>query len=306
MKIEPHKTWDVLGFGAVAVDDLVYVEHYPAVDTKEQVRATQRQGGGLAGTALVTAARLGVRSAYCGALGRDELSEFTLQEFGREGVDCSSVFRLDSAAPIHSIVIVEIPTGSRTLFFDLSGLKPPPLETITPELIQRSRMIFVDHTVMEASIRAAEIAHTLDIPVVADIERGDSTQLADLARQIDHLVIGVEMGRRLSGVDEPVEMVRALSNPNRASVVVTVGGEGCWFSVRGQTAQHQPALKVQVVDTVGCGDVFHGAYMASLARGGDVPTAVRAATITAGLKTTQPGGRSGIPTWDQVLKILEV
>jgi sulfofructose kinase len=61
-----------------------------------------------------------------------------------------------------------------------------------------------------------------------------------------------------------------------------------------------PALRVPVVDTTGCGDVFHGAYAACLASGGDVPTAVRFATVAASLKTRQPGGRAGIPTRPEV------
>lgn len=61
--------WDVLGFGAVAVDDLVYLDGYPAPDSKMPVVEEQREGGGLAGTALVAAARLGARVA-CGDFGR--------------------------------------------------------------------------------------------------------------------------------------------------------------------------------------------------------------------------------------------
>lgn len=50
--------WDVLGLGAVAVDELLYVDGYPAPNTKMRLRARRRQRGGLAGTALVAAARL--------------------------------------------------------------------------------------------------------------------------------------------------------------------------------------------------------------------------------------------------------
>ena len=74
----PAKRFDVLGLGAVAVDDLIYVEAYPPPDAKAQVIGRQRRCGGLTSIALVTAARLGARCAYAGALGNDELSEFAL------------------------------------------------------------------------------------------------------------------------------------------------------------------------------------------------------------------------------------
>ena len=54
------------GLGVTAVDDLLYVDHFPRPDTKIPVRETRRQGGGLAATALVAAARQGARAAYCG------------------------------------------------------------------------------------------------------------------------------------------------------------------------------------------------------------------------------------------------
>src|SRR5450759_2455289 len=99
--------WDVLGFGAVTVDDLIYVDRYPLPDMKVGVIDKKRQGGGLVGTALVAAARLGARTAYAGILGSDDLSSFTLDEFTREGVDCTSVIHRPDACPIHSIIIVD-------------------------------------------------------------------------------------------------------------------------------------------------------------------------------------------------------
>lgn len=295
--------WDVLGFGAVTVDDLLYVERYPSPDTKLPIQRQQREGGGLAGTALVAAARLGARAALCGVLGDDELSRFTLQEFEREGVDCSPVLRRSGARPIHSIVIVDLSTAQRAVLYSRAGVVPFPLEEITDELVASCRALFVDHTVVEAGLRAAELAHAHGIPVVADIERETDPGVFDLMRQVDHLIVGAGFAGRVTGEREPEAMAHAFSE--RAGCIVTAGERGCWYSERGGEVHHVPALKVQVVDTTGCGDVFHGAYAACLAQGESVQTAVEVATVAAGIKATEPGGRSGIPdraTIDRVLK----
>ena len=297
--------WDVLGLGAVAVDDLIYVDRYPPPDTKVPVLASQRRGGGLAGTALVTVARLGGRAAYCGVFGDDELSQYTRQELERHGVDCSPATYQSGARPIYSIAIVERPTGSRTLFFDRSGFLEPPEGHITQELISRCRVLFVDYTVMGAGLRAASLARSLGIPVVADIELGVDERLEQLLPYIDHLIIGTEMGHDLTGESQPANMVSSLSTDRHEAVVVTAGALGCWHALRNGPVHHCPALQVQVVDTVGCGDVFHGAYAASLARGEDVQTAVKIATITAGLKAMRPGGQAGIPGWAEVERYLQ-
>ncbi|MEJ5197917.1 MAG: PfkB family carbohydrate kinase, partial [Anaerolineae bacterium] len=94
--------------------------------------------------------------------------------------------------------------------------------------------------------------------------------------------------------------VAILTRTGRACCVVTAGAQGCWYAVNGGPVRHLPALRVAAVDTTGCGDVFHGAYAASLARGESNERAIQIATIAAGLKATKPGGRLGIPDWATV------
>ena len=162
--------WDVLGFGAVAVDDLVYVDQHPLPDIKMPIRDQQRQGGGPAGTAMVAASRLGAKAAYCGVLGDDELSRFTLQELEREGVDCAPTFYKPEARPIHSIIIVDLSAGHRTILYSTAGVTEPEPEKITPDLVANCRVLFVDNWAMGSGLRAIELAHAHGIPVVADIE----------------------------------------------------------------------------------------------------------------------------------------
>jgi len=100
------KTWDILGLGCVAVDDLLYVPSFPVANTKVRVLTRERQCGGLAGTALVTAARLGARCAFAGLLGTDELSRVIEENFEREGVEVSFAPRSEDAPTPHSVIIM--------------------------------------------------------------------------------------------------------------------------------------------------------------------------------------------------------
>ena len=63
--------------------------------------------------------------------------------------------------------------------------------------------------------------------------------------------------------------------------------------------------RVEVVDTTGCGDVFHGAFAFGLARGWDVARNARFASATAALKCRALGGRTGIPTYGEVVAFLQ-
>jgi sugar/nucleoside kinase (ribokinase family) len=287
--------WDVLGFGIVAVDDLLYVDRYPPPDTKVPVRESQRQGGGLTGTALVAAARLGAKTAYAGVLGSDELSSYTIGELQREGVDCTHVLHHPDARPVHAVIIVDTSTGQRTILYSAEGLAYREPQDIREELIGACRVLFIDQSTRDGGLHAVRLARARGIPVVADLEKDLTTEVQQFLQEVDHVIVGVDLAGRATGEPDPERMARALRSSVHECRVVTAGEQGCWYSERGGAVHHVPAYRVPVVDTTGCGDVFHGAYAACIARGESVAVAVQVATAAAALKATQPGGRAGIP-----------
>jgi sulfofructose kinase len=298
------KRWDVLGIGVVAVDDLVFVEHFPQPDVKIPVKDRQRQGGGLIATALVTAARLGCKSAYCACLGKDELSSYTIGELQREGVDCSPVQIVEGATPVHSLIIVDLSGGSRTILYSSNGFMEPDPGQITEELVRECKVLLIDSFVLRTGTHAAKLAHANNIPVVADVELPYVPEMDQFIRQVDHLIIGTAMGTVLTGKNDPEEVVHALASARRACTVITAGEQGCWYAKGNGKVRHNPAFKIDVIDSTGCGDVFHGAYATALALGESIPQAIVIATASAGLKAARPGGRTGIPDMGTVKEFL--
>ncbi len=291
-------TLDVLGLGCVAVDDLLYIAAYPAPEAKVQVRHRERQCGGLTGTALVAAARLGARCAYAGVLGEDDDSRFVRDTFLREGLSVAHIATRPGARPIRSTIIVDEGHHTRTIFYDLAGSVGADPELPDAHVIRSSRVLFVDHYGIEGVLRAAGIAHAAGIPVVADLERSDRPRFGELLAAVDHLVVARAFAEKLTGAADPAVAVGKLWSDGRQAVVVTCGAVGCWYRGAGDPGppRHQPAFPVTVVDTTGCGDVFHGAYAAALARGLDLAERVRFASAAAALKATRHGGQAGIPT----------
>ena len=84
---------------------------------------------------------------------------------------------------------------------------------------------------------------------------------------------------------------------------VTRGEQGTTMLVDG-ALHHVPAVPVQVVDTLGAGDIFHGAYALALAEGKPVLAAARFASAAAAVKCSRPGGREGSPTRSEVEELL--
>lgn len=292
------KRWDVLGFGAVAVDDLIYLDRFPQADEKMLMRGKTRDGGGLAGTALVTASRLGATAAWAGVVGFDELSLWTLDAFTKAHVDTSPVIRFGAARPIHSIVLVERAGGTRTILYSFDGVQQLTPDEVSADMIAEARVVFLDHTIGELSTHILALAREAGVPVVADLERLDSG-VAESLREAGHLIVGRKFATEATGEKDPASAVRALAALRRdlPLTAVTSNGQGYWWAEGGESEiHHRPALAVEVVDTTGCGDVFHGAYAAELARGVPLVRALATANVAAGLKATQLGGRQGIPS----------
>lgn len=299
--------FDVLGLGAAAVDDVLFVETFPPPDVKAQVRQRQRNLGGLTAIALATAARLGCKTAYAGTLGSDEFSEFVMSSLREEGVDVSYVPRHPDARPVIATIVVGSTRSTRNIFFQLNDISGAHPELPDADVIRSARVLFVDHIGVEGMLRAARIAHDADIPIVADFELAVSPRFPELLALVDHLIVSREMAARLTGETDPAAAARKLWTGDRRVAAVTCGADGAWYVTDSDpaSAQHQPAFVVNTVDTTGCGDVFHGAYAACLARGMEAAERIRVAAAAAALKATRTGGRTAIPTQSELEQFLK-
>jgi ribokinase len=298
-----HKM-DILGLGAAALDHLIFVDAFPPPNVKSRVIRSERQCGGLTASALVAASRLGANCGYAGTLGFDSDSIFVIEAMQREGIDLAHLVQHKNAGPIRSTIIVGEKSSTRNIFPERPALTGAHSYLPDEDVIRSTRVLFVDHVGVTGMIRAAKIARTSNIPVVSDIERDDSPDIATLIELVDHLVVGEEFALSSTGASEAPEAALRLWTPARKLVAVTCGEKGCWFCHAGQIVQHQPAFPVKVVDTTGCGDVFHGAYCAALAKGFDAPTRIRIASVAAALKATKPGAQAGAPSWHEVESFL--
>jgi sulfofructose kinase len=303
MKLAPTKRFDILGLGCTAVDDLLYVQSFPAADEKVKVERSLRRCGGLTGVALLAAARLGARCAYAGWLGTDESSQFIANIFTREGVDVSHAPRSPDASVVHSVIVVASNSGSRNVFFEGRGRIGAHEFLPSDEVISNSKVLFIDQWGMTGNLRAARLARSAGVPVVADFEETCSPVFADVLAQVDHLILSEDIGRQVTGKSNAAGAAMALWRADRAVVLVTSGAEGCW-SVTAESprhARHHAAFTVRAADTTGCGDVFHGAYAASLAQGQSLESRIRFASAAAAIKAST----NEIPDLKQVQELLQ-
>lgn len=285
MPPEP-RLFDVLGLGCTAVDDLLYVDAYPGPDRKSQVRRRIRGFGGLTGTALVAASRAGTRCGFAGCLGPDESSALVAANFAREDIDVTHAPRIPEGRVVHSTIVVGEDCGSRNIFFQADGLLGAHDTLPAEEIIRRSAVLFIDHYGMAGNLRACRIARAAGHAVVADFEGAPEPFFAQVLQLVDHLILSEEIARELTGAPDAASAAIGLGRGREGVTLVTCGARGCWSAQAGKEARatHHPAFAVQAVNTTGCGDVFHGAYAAALAKGLLLADRIRYASAAAALK----------------------
>ena len=303
------KPFDVVGVGYCAVDYLGIVPRFPEVDTKIPMEEFVRQGGGITATAMATVGRLGGRASYIGKVGDDDFGRFIVAELEKDGVHTGSMVIQPGASSQFSFVVVDKPSGKRTIFWTYSGIRFEGSE-LRREDVLAGKVVHVDAHHPSAAIQAASWANEAGIPVVMDagsVREGSK----ELVERADCLIASSLFARQFTGQDDPEKAARMmfgscspeLVEGRRRISVVTMGEQGCVY-VTDDGTFHQPAFEVEVVDTTGAGDVFHGAFSFGLSKGWQFAEIIRFASAVAAIKCTKLGGRAGIPTLEQALAFL--
>jgi sugar/nucleoside kinase (ribokinase family) len=236
-------------------------------------------------------------------LGFDELSKFVAQTLEAEGIDTSLIPWRESAGAIRSVIIVDQKHATRNIFFERSGEVGAAPDAPSESDIASARVLLIDHYGGEGNTRAVEIARRHDIPIVADFERNNVPEFEAFFPLVDHLILSRNFAAEVTGQSAPEPILHALWNEYRRVVTLTCGEEGAW-TLENDEVRHFPAFTTEVVDTTGCGDVFHGVYAATLAWGWALEKRIRWAGAAASIKARQVGAQGGIPTRRQLEEFL--
>jgi sulfofructose kinase len=292
----------VVGVGLAVLDHLLLWRSAQEPVAGNRIVQVDTQGGGMIGTALVAVTRLGGAAELWTAVGTDWAGDMILQGLRRENVETSQVRRVEGRRGPTVVVCVDQPTGERH-FLHFTGAVGWAGTLGSPARLKDAGCVLVDHSQPEAELHAAREARRLGIPVVGDLGRIDE-DAADILGHMDCAIVSEACARALTDGDDlrgACERIRSMGPPR---VVVTLGERGL-VCLDGDDFGEMPAFAVDVVDTTGAGDVFHGAFCWGLIEGLDMQANLRFASAAAAIKCTRLGGRAGIPTRDDVLRFLK-
>jgi len=295
--IETKLEVDVLCVGHACFDLIFTVDRHLGPDEKGVASSFTSCGGGPAANAAVTVSRLGCKAAFAGYLGNDIYGKKHIKELEKESVITDLVVRGSSPTPLSAILVK--PDGKRTLINYRGSTKRLKIDDIDFSNCNPKAILF-DGLEPEISFPLAEFARKRGIPTILDagsVHYGSKK----LIHMVDYLVASKKFACEFTSETDEEKAVKKLSE-YAPSVVVTLGERGLIWKDPGKMERY-PALKVNVVDTTGAGDAFHGAFAAGIAEGKKWDELLRYSSAVAALCCTKLGARLGIPTSEEVKEL---
>ncbi|HWR22717.1 MAG TPA: carbohydrate kinase family protein [Feifaniaceae bacterium] len=303
----------VFGFGTATLDFRIQTADFgPGYKEKLLARKTICMGGGSAANALTQVARLGCKSIYLGKLGNDILGERIIASLETEGIDCGKIIRSNEHCSPFNLAAYAGEEMRRSCGF----LIPNSLVTLTG-----GELAFLAGALTRGSIAMVEVGE-IPLKLVADFCALAKRNHAKIVVDLD-----LDPARQCVGTKEEFERICSLADilmPNAAAmttlypertdieiavnmheefkkpVIMSAGGNGAYYIDDAGALRHKPAYRVEVADTVGAGDAFHGGVAYALSRGADMEEAVTVGNLCGAHNCRVFGTRGGMPTWEEL------
>src|SRR5580698_10411503 len=272
-KIPPR----ILCIGMPVRDLMFRIEQLPARGSKVNAGHFDEIAGGNALNAAIGIVRLGGRASICGPMGdvRETSSRYIFDELAHEGVDTRHIVHMPGlVTPISNIMID--PSGERTA---VTFRDPEFCTALCAEARRRS------------------------IPVIVDVDRAMSLR-EGLLTASSHLVFSSEALQATAGPASDADALSNVAKLTSSFLAATRGAQGTLWLDEHQSLQQTPAFPVHTVDTLGAGDVFHGAFALALTEQQELRQALRFASAAAALKCTRFGGAFAAPQRAEVEELL--
>lgn len=289
--------------GITVLDRIWYLADLPKEGGKYVANNYTEVGGGPAATAAVAAAKLGADVDFIGRVGDDDTGSRLLAELESLGVNTRFTRIFKGARSSQSAVLVDA-SGERIIANYPSPDLPEEADWLQDIDFSQWDVVLADVRWHDGAKQALTLARQQGVTTVldADITPQD---IADLVALSDHAAFSAPGLQRMTQIAEAESALKKAQTITNGHVYVTQGKDGCYWLEKGALS-HLPAFQIDVVDTTGAGDVFHGALAVRLAQNQPAQEAVRFASAVAALKCTRPGGRAGIPDCDQTRSFLSL
>jgi len=288
----------LVAVGGICTTTLYRVPEVPAVPGKVLATDAAEVVDGMAVSAACAFVRLGGQGAVWGRVGADPRGVGMRRELAAAGLDVSAVRSVPGGRSSIAVSIIDA-RGDRLVVPYHDASLDAAADWLPLERIASADFVHVDTRWPEGAAAALVAARAAGVPGMLDADIAPPDILARLVPLSSHAVFsdaGLFVHTGMSDLEAALRLVAA-GHPGH--VGASCGADGyAW--IEAGALWRVPAPRVEVVDTLAAGDVFHGALALRLAEGATIEAAARFAVVAASLKCTRFGGRLGCPSRDEV------
>src|SRR6266566_3614075 len=277
----------------------------PGRGSKENATGFDEICGGNALNAAIGIVRLGGRASIFGPMGdsKETSSRFIFEQMAHEGIETKHLIHMPGLVTPISAVMID-PSGERTIVTfrdpELWHVKLPDFDT----LLDDCAAILTESRCAEFCTDLCAEAVRRGIPVIVDVDRAMSLR-EGLLNASSHLVFSSEPLQETADVTDDAQALKKIAKLTPSFLAGTRGPRGTIWLNEQQHLQETPAFPVHTVDTLGAGDVFHGAFALAVTENQELREALRFASAAAALKCTRFGGAFAAPQRIEVEELLK-
>ena len=284
------------------------VEAYAKIKEVQKSYMLKLEGGGPIATAVVALSRLGAKTAMIDCLGDDWIGKKIIEEFSNEKVISSYIKINKGRTSSTASILVRKNDGARTIVYSPGDSPELSEDDLPAELIAKSKYLHINGRHFTACKKAVELAKQYDTKITFD---GGSNRFEDEHSEIipntDVCIFTKDYATKYSNTFDIYNAANLILGNGPELVVITDGIDGSHLFTKKIRGYHQKAFSMKnVVDTTGCGDCYHGAFLYGLCKSKNLYDAILFASAAAALNTQKLGGRSALPTVDEVEKFIDV
>lgn len=289
--------------GIAVLDEVFRVRNVPEPDHKTDASEYVVIGGGCAPNAGVAISRLGGEAGFAGPLGEDDTAERVLSHLAHEGIDISGCIKFSGCRTSVSAILID-DSGARTIATYTDRKLMAVSSRDADRLVADADGVLLDNRRPKFVGPICDAAVKRKLPIVLDVDK--AADLDDpLLQNATHAIFSGESLRASTKCDGLVQGFDLVREKLKNSFVAVTDGHNGGLWCGGGEVRTYPAFKVDVVDTLGAGDTFHGAFALALIEGKSIVETLRFASAAAALKCTRFGGISSAPTRAMVEKFLK-
>ena len=313
--MENKKQYDLLTFGDLCVDLMVYGEDVtPEFGQVEKlVGDYYLEMGGSCSIFACQAARLGLRTAILGKVGRDQFGELILARLRESGVDTRYVM-VDPELKTGIGVALCRRDGDRAILTYLGSINVLTPADVRDELLVKTRHLhhgsYYLHTGLRSAIpeifrRAKKMGLTLSLDTNWDPAERWGEDLGEVIPQVDVFMPNEQEALRIAKECSLEGAIKTLHNIGTPLVVVKRGEKGALVS-DGESIRHCTVEPVSGGDSVGAGDSFDAGFLVGWLGGMSLEDSLQIGCTCGRLVAAQIGGLRGQPNWEEVVSTINM